>query len=114
MKKDPKWKCVVCGSKQSLKRVYFEAPEAKDCRKVTQEFNMKRGEMAFSAPGGFGLDRRSGEEAGEDFWEEDGESGEPVPPPLSVGPNKWDLFVDAPQVNFRFPGFHFAAVTDSC
>ncbi|KAI9105846.1 hypothetical protein DFS34DRAFT_574537, partial [Phlyctochytrium arcticum] len=38
-KKVQKWKCVVCGEKQSLLRVYFESQVAGDCRARVQELN---------------------------------------------------------------------------
>ena len=111
IKKGNKWKCVVCGAKQTLKRVYYEAPDAKDCRKVTQEFNLKRGELA-AAPktGGHsvgGGDHRhwngqmdgagdfgAGDE--EDGQDEDG--GEFRAPPIPQRPaTSWGIFLDGIQ-----------------
>ncbi|KAJ2559483.1 hypothetical protein EV175_000311 [Coemansia sp. RSA 1933] len=42
-KKTNKWSCVVCGLKQSLKRVYFESTRPKECREAVMEMNMQRG-----------------------------------------------------------------------
>lgn len=42
-KKLNKWKCVVCGLRQSLKRVYFESLVPKECRNAVMEMNMHRG-----------------------------------------------------------------------
>ncbi|KAJ2125958.1 hypothetical protein IW147_000430 [Coemansia sp. RSA 720] len=42
-KKTPKWKCVVCGLKQSLKRVHFQSATPKECRAVVMDLNMNRG-----------------------------------------------------------------------
>ncbi|KAJ1769443.1 hypothetical protein LPJ74_004049 [Coemansia sp. RSA 1843] len=42
-KKANKWSCVVCGLKQSLKRVYFESTTPKECRQTVMELNMQRG-----------------------------------------------------------------------
>ncbi|KAJ2403298.1 hypothetical protein GGI23_000003 [Coemansia sp. RSA 2559] len=42
-KKANKWSCVVCGLKQSLKRVYFESTKPKECRAAVMELNMQRG-----------------------------------------------------------------------
>ncbi|KAJ2280390.1 hypothetical protein EV176_001035 [Coemansia sp. RSA 451] len=42
-KKTPKWKCVVCGLKQSLKRVHFQSATPKECRTVVMDLNMNRG-----------------------------------------------------------------------
>ncbi|KAJ3399767.1 hypothetical protein HDU80_007593 [Chytriomyces hyalinus] len=56
-KKVSKWKCVMCGEKQSVIRVYFESGTASDCRKAVQDLNMRRfvaaetaAERALSAP----------------------------------------------------------------
>ncbi|KAJ2829630.1 hypothetical protein FBU31_002657 [Coemansia sp. 'formosensis'] len=43
-KKTGKWACVVCGLKQSLKRVYFQSNAPKECRSMVMELNMKRGQ----------------------------------------------------------------------
>lgn len=48
VKKDPKWQCKICHEKQSLKHIYYRGSGA-DCRKATQEFNMKRGEISEEA-----------------------------------------------------------------
>ncbi|KAJ1899950.1 hypothetical protein LPJ81_004041 [Coemansia sp. IMI 209127] len=42
-KKANKWSCVVCGLKQSLKRVYFESTKPKECREAVMELNMHGG-----------------------------------------------------------------------
>ncbi|KAI8840482.1 hypothetical protein BJ741DRAFT_597452 [Chytriomyces cf. hyalinus JEL632] len=48
-KKISKWKCVMCGEKQSVIRVYFESGAASDCRKAVQDLNMRRFEAAETA-----------------------------------------------------------------
>ncbi|ORX69820.1 hypothetical protein K493DRAFT_364437 [Basidiobolus meristosporus CBS 931.73] len=45
VKKAPKWQCKVCGEKQSIKRVYFDSENAKDCRQAVQQLNLKRKEL---------------------------------------------------------------------
>ncbi|PIA15596.1 hypothetical protein COEREDRAFT_87781 [Coemansia reversa NRRL 1564] len=42
-KKTNKWSCVVCGLKQSLKRVYFQSTKPKECRTAVMDLNMSRG-----------------------------------------------------------------------
>ncbi|KAI8325863.1 hypothetical protein GQ54DRAFT_308082 [Martensiomyces pterosporus] len=42
-KKSAKWRCVVCGLHQSLKRVYFESSVPRECRAAVMELNMNRG-----------------------------------------------------------------------
>ncbi|XP_077866816.1 uncharacterized protein LOC102801830 [Saccoglossus kowalevskii] len=44
VKKAKKWNCKMCGSKQSLKKIYGQGSGA-DCRKHVQKLNMMRGEM---------------------------------------------------------------------
>ncbi|KAJ2717340.1 hypothetical protein H4R19_000092 [Coemansia spiralis] len=43
-KKANKWTCVVCGLKQSLRRVYLQSTTPKDCRAAVMELNMSRGQ----------------------------------------------------------------------
>ncbi|KAJ2329212.1 pheromone-regulated protein prm10 [Coemansia sp. RSA 2702] len=43
-KKANKWTCVVCGLKQSLKRVYFQSTAPKKCRAAVMDLNMNRGQ----------------------------------------------------------------------
>ncbi|KAJ2909015.1 hypothetical protein GGI21_002305 [Coemansia aciculifera] len=43
-KKTNKWACVVCGLKQSVRRVYFQSTAPKECRSVVMELNMNRGQ----------------------------------------------------------------------
>ncbi|KAJ3283063.1 hypothetical protein HDU79_009444 [Rhizoclosmatium sp. JEL0117] len=43
-KKSNKWQCTLCGSKQSVTKVYFESHVAADTRAAVQELNMRRGE----------------------------------------------------------------------
>ncbi|ORY40488.1 hypothetical protein BCR33DRAFT_852798 [Rhizoclosmatium globosum] len=43
-KKSNKWQCTLCGSKQSVTKVYFESHVAGDTRAAVQELNMRRGE----------------------------------------------------------------------
>ncbi|KAJ2441777.1 hypothetical protein GGF42_007180 [Coemansia sp. RSA 2424] len=43
-KKTNKWACVVCGLKQSVRRVYFQSTAPKECRPVVMELNMNRGQ----------------------------------------------------------------------
>ncbi|KAJ2799448.1 hypothetical protein H4R20_004433 [Coemansia guatemalensis] len=43
-KKSNKWSCVVCGLKQSLKRVYFQSAKPKECRSAVMDLNMNRGQ----------------------------------------------------------------------
>ncbi len=44
-RKDKKWKCKICGSKQSVIKVFASSDRAKECRLVVQELNMRRGEL---------------------------------------------------------------------
>ncbi|KAJ2777775.1 hypothetical protein H4R18_004970 [Coemansia javaensis] len=48
-KKSGKWACVVCGLKQSLRRVYLQSSVAKECRAAVMELNMSRGQAAAAA-----------------------------------------------------------------
>ncbi|KAK1282443.1 hypothetical protein QJS10_CPB22g00900 [Acorus calamus] len=41
-KSSNKWVCVVCNQKQSVRKVFMQAPLASDVRKFVQSFNMKR------------------------------------------------------------------------
>ncbi|KAL8514267.1 hypothetical protein ACS0TY_013401 [Phlomoides rotata] len=41
-KSSNKWSCVVCNQKQSVCKVFAQAPIAKDVRKFVQNFNMSR------------------------------------------------------------------------
>lgn len=41
-KKQNKWTCKICNSKQSVRKVYAISTQAKDIRLVVQELNMKR------------------------------------------------------------------------
>merc|ERR1711915_975769 len=47
VKKSPKWECKICQEKQSTKHIYGRGSGA-DCRKMVQELNMKRMEVADS------------------------------------------------------------------
>eukprot|EP00949_MAST-11_sp_MAST-11-sp1_P001492 g1492.t1 len=42
--KTKKWRCKICGEKQSQRKVYARSEAAKECRKVCQEYNRLRGE----------------------------------------------------------------------
>lgn len=44
-RKDKKWRCKVCGEKQSITKSFGSSSRAKDCRLIVQELNMKRGEI---------------------------------------------------------------------
>ncbi|KAI9002260.1 hypothetical protein BC832DRAFT_110581 [Gaertneriomyces semiglobifer] len=44
-KKSKKWTCTVCGSKQSLQRVFFASSAASDCRKAVQQLNARKIEV---------------------------------------------------------------------
>ncbi|KAJ1988102.1 hypothetical protein GGI25_001668 [Coemansia spiralis] len=43
-KKTPKWTCVACGLKQSLRRVYFSSTVPKECRQMVMQLNMECGQ----------------------------------------------------------------------
>ncbi|KAJ8670617.1 hypothetical protein QAD02_001876 [Eretmocerus hayati] len=43
-KKAKKWKCVVCGAKQDLMKIFFKG-SPKDCRLNVQNMNMAEGEL---------------------------------------------------------------------
>lgn len=45
-KKVPKWCCVLCGSKQSVRKIFAKSASAKDVRTRVQQLNMARGELA--------------------------------------------------------------------
>ena len=60
--KSAKFKCKLCGMKQSLVRVYSHSTKAKDVRLRVQELNMMRGELERSKQ-----DRMVVRAAGEDF-----------------------------------------------
>ncbi|KAJ2745697.1 hypothetical protein GGI20_001972 [Coemansia sp. BCRC 34301] len=42
-KKTNKWACVVCGLRQSVRRVYFQSTAPKECRHAVMELNMNHG-----------------------------------------------------------------------
>ena len=48
-KKSTKFKCTMCGTNQTLQKVYAISSDAKDCRKVCMELNEARGEAAEAA-----------------------------------------------------------------
>ena len=39
-----KWQCKLCGSKQTLKQVFYESDSAKDCRERVKQLNSLNGE----------------------------------------------------------------------
>jgi hypothetical protein len=39
-----KWLCKLCGSKQTLKQVFYESDSAKDCRERVKQLNSLNGE----------------------------------------------------------------------
>ncbi|EFC42039.1 predicted protein [Naegleria gruberi] len=43
--KNRKWKCKLCGSQQSIRKVFANSNQPKDLRPIVQELNMKRGEI---------------------------------------------------------------------
>lgn len=43
--KAAKWTCVCCQSKQSVRTVFARSTSAAECRKVVQQYNMRRGEL---------------------------------------------------------------------
>lgn len=43
VKKSNKWKCKVCGERQSVRQVYGKG-QAPDCRRHVQKLNQMRGE----------------------------------------------------------------------
>ncbi|RKO83312.1 hypothetical protein BDK51DRAFT_27058, partial [Blyttiomyces helicus] len=44
VKKLPKWKCVICGEKQSVTKVFHESDAASECRQIVQRLNTSRSE----------------------------------------------------------------------
>jgi len=43
--KNRKWKCKLCGSQQSIRKIYATSAQPKDLRPIVQNLNMKRGEI---------------------------------------------------------------------
>lgn len=45
-KKKPQFKCAVCGTQQTMQRIYGKSSKARDCRQVAMSYNAARGEIA--------------------------------------------------------------------
>jgi len=95
-KKDKKWKCNMCGEKQSLKRIYFESTDARECRVIVQDFNMKRatggGEpkpLNFQRPA---LTTFQAEDLPIESFFEDGPRRQPESKPSTK--QKWDIYLE--------------------
>lgn len=43
--KNRKWKCKLCGSQQSIRKIFATSHQPKDLRPIVQQFNEKRGEI---------------------------------------------------------------------
>jgi hypothetical protein len=43
--KTNKFKCKLCGEKQSVKTIFLSSEQAKDCRALVQQMNMARANM---------------------------------------------------------------------
>lgn len=86
MKKSKKFKCSVCGEKQSFRRIYARSDRAKDIRQIVQTLNLARGEMELQAEL-----RRIGA-----VDEEEAEVAPARVPAPQPGPSRWADYLEGP------------------
>lgn len=79
-KKTNKWKCAICQSKQTVRKIYAVSAKAKEVRGVVMDLNMRRGEAEVSDFNNLGQE-------------------EPVPEPASSSNSSLFTFNDHSRIN---------------